>query len=104
MPGEEKTPLFFKLAKDGEIFVAEASVTYEEDALIGTHSTPFVIAFSSQSRIDGIYADAENFENQWFTVGGVCLPSKPTEIGVYILRTFDKKNQTVSTRKVVITK
>ena len=104
VPGEEKTPLFFKLAKDGEIFVAEASVTYEEDALIGSHSTPFVIAFSSQSRIDGIYADAENFENQWFTVGGVCLPSKPTEIGVYILRTFDKKNQTVSTRKVVITK
>ncbi len=101
VPGEEKQTLFFKMERDGVIYVSDVTVNYEEDALIGTHSSPLVVAFETTS-IDNIYVDGEDCETQWFTSDGVCLPSKPTQLGVYLCRTFNKKTQTATTRKVVI--
>lgn len=91
------------MVRDGVEYVSDVTVTYKEDALIGTHSSPLVVAFSSTSHVDAILADDDS-ETQWYTVGGVRLPSKPTDCGVYLCRKFDKNTQTVITRKVVINK
>ena len=104
VPGDETQTLFFKMVRDDVEYVSDVTVTYEEDALIGTHSAPLVVAFDDTSYIYNIIDDADNCETQWFTVGGVGLPCKPTDCGVYICRSYDKKAHTVTTRKVVINK
>ncbi len=104
VPGDETQTLFFKMVRDDVEYVSDVTVTYEEDALIGTHSAPLVVAFDDASYIYNIIDDADNCETQWFTVGGVGLPCKPTDCGVYICRSYDKKAHTVTTRKVVINK
>ena len=104
VPGDESLTLYFKMVRDGVEYVSDVTVTYEEDALIGTHSSPLVVAFSSTSHVDAILADDANTQTQWYTVGGVLLPAKPTDCGVYLCRKFDKNTQTVITRKVVINK
>ena len=103
VPGDESLTLYFKMVRDGVEYVSDVTVTYEEDALIGTHSSPLVVAFSSTSHVDAILADDDS-ETQWYTVGGVLLQAKPTDCGVYLCRKFDKNTQTVITRKVVINK
>ena len=92
------------MVRDDVEYVSDVTVTYEEDALIGTHSAPLVVSFDDTSYIYNIIDDADNCETQWFTVGGVGLPCKPTDCGVYICRSYDKKAHTVTTRKVVINK
>lgn len=104
VPGDESLTLYFKMVRDGVEYVSDVTVTYEEDALIGTHSSPLVVAFSSTSHVDAILADDANTQTQWYTVGGVRLPSKPTDCGVYLCRKFDMNTQTVITRMVVINK
>ena len=104
VPGDETQTLFFKMVRDDVEYVSDVTVTYEEDALIGTHSAPLVVAFDDASYIHNIIDDADNCETKWFTVGGVGLPCKPTDCGVYICRSYDKKAHTVTTRKVVINK
>lgn len=102
VPGEEKQTLRFKIVRDGQIYVSTVTVNYEEDAIIGSHSSPFVVPFS-MSGIEDINAAAD-CSTQWYTVSGLCLPAKPEAPGVYILRTFDKRTQTVTNRKVIIEK
>ena len=89
------------MARDGEIFVSEVTLTYVEDALIGTHRSPLVLGFGDTTRIDDLNAE-ERYDSRWYTVDGISLICQPTEAGVYLCRTFDKKTQTVTTRKVVI--
>ena len=71
VPGDETQTLFFKMVRDDVEYVSDVTVTYEEDALIGTHSAPLVVAFDDTSYIYNIIDDADNCETQWFTVGGV---------------------------------
>ena len=104
VPGDETQTLFFKMVRDDVEYVSDVTVAYEEDALIGTHSAPLVVAFDDASYIHNIFDDADNCETKWFTIGGVGLPCKPTDCGVYICRSYDKKAHTVTTRKVVINK
>ena len=59
---------------------------------------------TTKKAVDAILADDANTQTQWYTVGGVLLPAKPTDCGVYLCRKFDKNTQTVITRKVVINK
>lgn len=101
VPGDESATLYFKMARDGEIFVSEVTLTYVEDALIGTHRSPLVLGFGDTTRIDDLNAE-ERYDSRWYTVDGISLICQPTEAGVYLCRTFDKKTQTVTTRKVVI--
>lgn len=77
--------------------------TYEEDAIIGTHSNPLIVSFD-KTGLDNIFVNAEDCDIQWYTVSGISLPCKPTELGVYICRKYDKRTQTVTTRKVFISK
>ena len=104
VPGNESQTLYFKMVRDGVEYVSNVTVTYEEDALIGTHSSPLVVAFDRTSHIDNILADANDFETQWYTVSGVLLPAKPTEPGVYVCRTLNKKTGAMTTNKVIIAK
>ena len=62
------------------------------------------MAFSSTSHVDAILADNANTQTQWYTVGGVLLPAKPTHPGVYVCRTFNNATGATVTRKVIIEK
>ncbi len=103
VPGDESMPLNFRLVYDGEIYTSDITVSYEEDAIIGTHSNPLIVSFDKNG-LDNIFVNAEDCDIQWYTVSGISLPCKPTELGVYICRKYDKRTQTVTTRKVFISK
>ncbi|MGN0282257.1 MAG: LamG-like jellyroll fold domain-containing protein, partial [Prevotella sp.] len=102
IPGNDECELQFKLVYDGKIYVSDVTVTYEEESVIGTPSSPFVLSFGTMTRIEGVAGNVDDSETEWFTVDGVRLPSKPTESGVYLCRKYDKKTQIARTNKVIV--
>ena len=102
VPGDEKQSLRFMMVRGDEMHLADVTVTYVEDALIGTHSSPLILSFDTSTNSIGGISDGIDDDTQWFTVDGARLPGKPAEPGVYLCRTYDKKTQAVKTRKVVI--
>lgn len=102
VPGDEKQSLRFMMVRGDEMHLADVTVTYVEDALIGTHSSPLILSFDTSTNSIGGISDGIDDDSQWFTVDGARMPGKPAEPGVYLCRTYDKKTQTVKTRKVVI--
>ncbi|MGM9708317.1 MAG: LamG-like jellyroll fold domain-containing protein [Prevotella sp.] len=102
VPGDEKQTLRFMMVRGDEMHLADVTVTYVEDALIGTHSSPLILSFDTSTNSIGGISDGIGDDTQWFTVDGARMPGKPAEPGVYLCRTYDKKTQTVKTRKVVI--
>ena len=73
----EGAPLWFAIERDGEIVAATGEVMiYKANAVIGSPDEPTAISFV---KADGV------FENgKWYTTGGLQLPKKPTQKGVYI--------------------
>ena len=73
--GDEDTPIWFALEREGDIIATTSEVmTYQANAIIGKPELPTAIDFTTvQAVADG-----------WYTLTGIRLGSKPKQPGVYI--------------------
>lgn len=103
IPGDGQQTFRFLMEENGKIYVSDVSLSYEEDAVIGTHNAPYAVPFLSES---GAYIDASHAtlggEEQWFTLSGLRLSSKPTIKGVYVRRVYNKEAKSVTTQNVTV--
>lgn len=96
IPGDRAERLTFRVAANGMEYITDATLTYEDDGVVGNRREPFVIAFTHDTPtvISGI--DANDADADWCDLSGRRLPKAPQADGVYLL-TKDGK-----TRKVVV--
>ena len=74
--GEAKDGIWFAIERDGDIVASTGEImTFKANDVIGSPDKPTAINFTyANSREDG----------KWYTVSGMRLTQKPTQIGVYI--------------------
>jgi hypothetical protein len=74
--GEAKDGIWFAIERDGDIVASTDEImTFKANDVIGSPDKPTAINFTyANSREDG----------KWYTVSGMRLTQKPTQIGVYI--------------------
>ena len=86
-------------AKADDVWLAEATVDFIEDAICGSYKHPLELTFGKTTYVDGIDADDNT---RWFDVHGRILNGKPTAPGVYVRSTYDASTGLTTTRKVVV--
>lgn len=101
VPGEGKCNLRFLMVKNGDVWLAEATVDFTEDAICGSYKQPLELTFGKITYVDGIAVDADD-NTRWFDVHGRMLNGKPTAPGVYVRSTYDASTGLTTTRKVVV--
>ena len=101
VPGEGKCNLRFLMVKNGDVWLAEATVDFTEDAICGSYKQPLELTFGKITYVDGIAVDADD-NTRWFDVHGWMLNGKPTAPGVYVRSTYDTSTGLTTTRKVVV--
>ena len=101
VPGEGKCNLRFLMVKNGDVWLAEATVDFIEDAICGSYKQPLELTFGKTTYVDGIAVDADD-NTRWFDVHGRMLNGKPTAPGVYVRSTYDTSTGLTTTRKVVV--
>ena len=74
--GEAKDGIWFAIERDGDIVASTGEImTFKANDVIGSPDKPTAINFT--------YADSRE-DGKWYTVSGMRLTQKPTQIGVYI--------------------
>ena len=101
VPGEGKCNLRFLMVKNGDVWLADATVDFTEDAICGSYKQPLELTFGKTTYVDGIAIDADD-NTHWFDVHGRMLNGKPTAPGVYVRSTYDPSTGLTTTRKVVV--
>lgn len=101
VPGEGKCNLRFLMVKNGDVWLAEATVDFIEDAICGSYKQPLELTFGKITYVGGIAVDADD-NARWFDVHGRMLNGKPTAPGVYVRSTYDASTGLTTTRKVVV--
>lgn len=101
VPGEGKCNLRFLMVKNGDVWFADATVDFTEDAICGSYKQPLELTFGKTTYVDGIAIDADD-NTRWFDVHGRVLNGKPTAPGVYVRSTYDPSTGLTTTRKVVV--
>ena len=101
VPGEGKCNLRFLMVKNGDVWLAEATVDFIEDAICGSYKHPLELTFGKITYVGGIAVDADD-NARWFDVHGRMLNGKPTAPGVYVRSTYDTSTGLTTTRKVVV--
>lgn len=101
VPGEGKCNLRFLMVKNGDVWLAEATVDFIEDAICGSYKQPLELTFGKITYVGGIAVDADD-NARWFDVHGRMLNGKPTAPGVYVRSTYDTSTGLTTTRKVVV--
>lgn len=103
IPGDGQQTFRFLMEQNGKVFVSDVTVSYEEDAVIGSHNMPFSVPFLSES---GAYIDACHAalgdDELWFTLSGQRLSGKPTIKGVYVRRVYNKETKSITTQNVTV--
>ena len=89
------------MVKNGDVWLAEATVDFTEDAICGSYKQPLELTFGKITYVDGIAVDADD-NTRWFDVHGWMLNGKPTAPGVYVRSTYDTSTGLTTTRKVVV--
>ena len=75
--GEEQTGIWFAIEREGEIVASTHEVMdFHANAVVGSPDEPTAIRF--------VRADSE--DGKWYTTGGVMLPKRPTQKGIYIYK------------------
>lgn len=75
--GEEQTGIWFAIEREGEIVASTHEVMdFHANAVVGSPDEPTAISF--------VRADSE--DGKWYTTGGVMLPKRPTQKGIYIYK------------------
>ena len=101
VPGDSKTTLNFKMAKDGQVWASDVTIEYVDDAIRGSYNKPFEVTFVAPTSIEDILADGDA-NVRWFDVNGIRLQGRPNIPGVYVRSSYDVDSGMVVKRKVVI--
>ena len=73
--GDTQQSIRFAIERDGEIVASsDMLMDFQANAVVGSPDEPTAINFMQASEEDG----------KWYTIGGVLLPQKPTQKGLYI--------------------
>ena len=81
-----------------EEYLTEATITYEDDGVVGNRRNPFVIAFTHDTPTALNAAEADNGSYGWTDLSGRRLAKAPQADGVYI-RTKDGKSEKTVIRR-----
>ena len=81
--GDKQANIWFAIERNGEIMVSTRNVmSFRADDVVGTPDKPFAINFSGTTGIGLVEGGYK--PGKWYTVGGVQLPNRPKQKGVYI--------------------
>ena len=73
--GDTQKTIRFAIERDGEIVASsDMLMDFQANAVVGSPDEPTAINFMQATEEDG----------KWYTIGGVLLPQKPTQKGLYI--------------------
>ena len=73
--GDTQQTIRFAIERDGEIVASsDMQMDFQANAVVGSPDEPTAINFMQAPEEDG----------KWYTIGGVLLPQKPTQKGLYI--------------------
>ena len=73
--GDTQQTIRFAIERDGEIVASsDMQMDFQANAVVGSPDEPTAINFMQATEEDG----------KWYTIGGVLLPQKPTQKGLYI--------------------
>lgn len=98
IPGDRAEQLGFRVSYANEEYLTEATITYEDDGVVGNRRNPFVIAFTHDTPTALNAAEADNGSYGWTDLSGRRLAKAPQADGVYI-RTKDGKSEKTVIRR-----
>lgn len=98
IPGDRAEQLGFRVSYANEEYLTEATITYEDDGVVGNRRNPFLIAFTHDTPTALNAAEADNGSYGWTDLSGRRLAKAPQADGVYI-RTKDGKSEKTVIRR-----
>lgn len=98
IPGDRAEQLGFRVSYANEEYLTEATITYEDDGVVGNRRNPFVIAFTHDTPTALNAVEADNGSYGWTDLSGRRLAKAPQADGVYI-RTKDGKSEKTVIRR-----
>ena len=77
-------PLSFIIPFNGVMLKSSVSISYEDDGIVGSPSSPFAITYGEDSiETDITGVNGSDSQESWYTIDGIRLSGRPTLPGVY---------------------
>ena len=84
IPGNGGEELSFIIPFNGVMLKSSVSISYEDDGIVGSPSSPFAITYGEDSlETDITGVSGSDSQESWYTIDGIRLSGRPTLPGVY---------------------